>query len=364
MKLLLLRLFGFLFLDRRDNSIGGEGPLYVVGSLRAATGLGESARLYLHKLRAAGIQIYGVDATVAMVQQPILELSQEDGPYLTMDELHRQSGGGTVVIHANPPLFHLLLLRLGKQFLRNKRVVGYWAWELEKLPYTYVSAIPYADAFEVPSEFVASAVRLSTKKDVHVFSYPIRPVVHKKNSYCSTSVMRCLYIFSMASLCERKNPWAAVAAFAKAFPDGKQASLTLKVSQATAEPENFARLQALVDKTPGVQIITGDLSSSELDEMYLAHDVYFSPHRSEGYGLTIQEALLRGLHVVATGWSGNMEFMKGDHAHLLPYTLIPVAPGSIPLCPPGVRWADVDIAEAANILRQLQHDLTAQETSR
>ena len=41
-----------------------------------------------------------------------------------------------------------------------------------------------------------------------------------------------------------------------------------------------------------------------------ACDAYVSLHRSEGTGLTITDAMALGKPVIATGWSGNMDFMN------------------------------------------------------
>ncbi|HEU6436921.1 MAG TPA: hypothetical protein VE028_05680 [Nitratidesulfovibrio sp.] len=251
----------------------------------------------------------------------------------------------------------MVLLRMNRKFLHGKRLVAYWAWELECLPQIYLDALDHVDAIEVPSEFTANAFRRVTDKEVRVVPHKLPEPVRRKTGFCAGGVMRCLYVFDMASSCERKNPWAAIAAFAAAFPDGQGASLTLKASQHQATPHIYKRLRALADATPGVTLLTDNLTASALDALYLNHDVYLSTHRSEGYGLTIHEAMLRGLHVAATGWSANMEFMKGPLAHPLPYTLVPVPAGQMPACREAVRWAEVDTRGAAEVLRALRTEL-------
>ncbi|MBZ2170888.1 glycosyltransferase [Nitratidesulfovibrio sp. SRB-5] len=345
-----------LLATRRDGHTHGDDPVYVVGSLRSATGIGEGARLYLQSARDAGRQACGVDATSAMLQQAVLP-PEGIADCLELSDLATHIGGGTVVIHANPPLFHMVLLRMNRKFLRNKRLVAYWAWELECLPQIYLDALDHVDAVEVPSEFTANAFRRVTDKEVRVVPHKLPEPVLRKAGFCADGVMRCLYVFDMASSCERKNPWAAIAAFAAAFPNGRGASLTLKTSQHQAAPHTYRRLLALADATPGVTLMTENLTAGGLDELYLHHDVYLSTHRSEGYGLTIHEAMLRGLHVAATGWSANMEFMKGPLAHPLPFTLVPVPAGQMPACGKAVRWAEVDTQGAAEVLKALQKTL-------
>src|SRR5262249_38782466 len=82
-------------------------------------------------------------------------------------------------------------------------------------------------------------------------------------------------------------------------------------------------------------------------------DVLVSLHRAEGFGLTPAEAMALGTPVVATGWSGVMDFMDADSAILVPSTPTPVKdPQGI--YPAGQSWAEPDVAAAAAGLRGLR----------
>ena len=59
----------------------------------------------------------------------------------------------------------------------------------------------------------------------------------------------------------------------------------------------------------------------EMESLYAAADAYISLHRAEGFGLNLAEAMLRGLPVVATNWSGNVDFMDEDCAIMIPASL-------------------------------------------
>ena len=64
------------------------------------------------------------------------------------------------------------------------------------------------------------------------------------------------------------------------------------------------------------------------------------------------EAMALGKPVIATGYSGNLDFMDEETAHLVPADLVAVPPGNDPY-PAGSRWADPDLDEAARIMRQV-----------
>jgi len=213
------------------------------------------------------------------------------------------------------------------------------------------------DAVEVPSRFVRDALLPHTLKEVTVTPHPVVAPARRKTTYAANGVLHCLYMFSMASGFERKNPLAALRAFALAFPEGK-AELSFKVSDVSAAQDVFRNFAEACSKVRGVRILTETMSREALSELYLEHDVYLSLHRSEGYGLTIQEAMQHGLHAVATGWSGNMEFMQGPLAHPVPYTLIPVGADGGAYKGLHAEWAEADVEACAVLLRQLHRQLT------
>jgi glycosyltransferase involved in cell wall biosynthesis len=70
------------------------------------------------------------------------------------------------------------------------------------------------------------------------------------------------------------------------------------------------------------------------------------------------EAMALGKPVVATAYSGNLDFMSGESACLVDFHLIDVAAGAYPYwC--GQRWAEPDIAQAARNMRALADDPSA-----
>ena len=72
------------------------------------------------------------------------------------------------------------------------------------------------------------------------------------------------------------------------------------------------------------------------------------------------QAMLRGIPVVATGWSGNLQYMDQASAALVGYRLIPVAdPSGVYGRIPGALWAEPDVDDAAAALRRLGDDPAA-----
>ena len=111
-------------------------PFIVVGALRSATGLGESARLCLEALKVLGMPVYGIDIGPALMQpEANVAVEFEDGRHLM--------GAGTFIVHVNAPLMSLGMLSLPRSIVRGKRVVGYWAWELPEVPRDWLPGLAY-----------------------------------------------------------------------------------------------------------------------------------------------------------------------------------------------------------------------------
>ena len=80
-------------------------------------------------------------------------------------------------------------------------------------------------------------------------------------------------------------------------------------------------------------------------------DVVISLHRSEGFGLFLAEAMCLGKPVVATGWSGNMDFMDEKSAGLVRYCLVRGGVEAGPYA--GGQWAEPDVDHAAQLIGRL-----------
>ena len=87
-----------------------------------------------------------------------------------------------------------------------------------------------------------------------------------------------------------------------------------------------------------------------------AADIVISLHRSEGFGLVPAQAMALGKPVIATGWSGNLDFMNKNNSALVSYSLIPVRDPEGAFQADDQKWADANVDEAAEWLRRLAGD--------
>ena len=94
------------------------------------------------------------------------------------------------------------------------------------------------------------------------------------------------------------------------------------------------------------------LSREESYGLLNACDAYVSLHRSEGFGLTMAEAMFFGKPVIATAYSGNLDFMSADNSLLIPYEMTPLTLDH-PVYRKGNRWAEPSVPAAAEAMRRL-----------
>ena len=100
------------------------------------------------------------------------------------------------------------------------------------------------------------------------------------------------------------------------------------------------------------------LTAEEMDGLIAECDCYASLHRSEGFGLTMAEAMSVGKPVIATAYSGNVDFMHRDNSLLVDYELTKVGAG-VEIYPPEGEWAQPSVEHAAALMRQVYDDPAA-----
>jgi glycosyltransferase involved in cell wall biosynthesis len=164
-----------------------------------------------------------------------------------------------------------------------------------------------------------------------------------------------LNVFHLGSAFSRKNPLAAIAAFRKAFGDAPDRVLAIKVIDNGAQ---WARreLDTAIAGAGNIRLIEGMLPEADMAGLMAAADIVISLHRSEGFGLVPAQAMALGKPVIATAWSGNLDFMTKNNSALVSYSLVPVRDPEGVFAADGQMWADADVEEAAAWLRRLAGD--------
>ena len=337
--------------EELENDAEGHGRprVNVAGYFKGVMGVGEHARQLAGALRTQGIAV----ATFTLHPEAAPE---DDGLATDTDDDVEQRGPAKFnLLCANADSVPGVAAVLGPEFFADRYTVGFWAWEVSAFPDRFAEAFGYLDEVWVGSRHVRDAV--AAKATVPVLAIP-QPVSLSDASASAPAPaglpdgFRFLFAFDYLSVFERKNPLATIEAFARAFPPGSGASLIVKSLNGDHDPESHRRLRAAVAAHPDAHLIEQRLSPADRDGLMNAADCYVSLHRAEGFGYTLAEAMWLGKPVIATGYSGNVDYMSRDNSYLVDHRLVEIGPGHEPYPADGV-WAQPDVDHAARLMREV-----------
>ena len=261
------------------------------------------------------------------------------------------------IIHTQPVPFFDDAFQRAHLFERSPRTyrIGYWYWEFDSIPDTWVAHAQGVDEVWTATEFVAKGLRDKLAVPVRTMFPGVRLAHHERRSKTyfglSQEPFTFLFTFHMMSVMERKNPLGLIRAFKAAFRNDESVRLVLKTSFGDRHP---AQLQELLDAAGGgnITVINEVYSPDEVLSLMEACDAYVSLHRSEGLGLTMAEAMLMGKPVIATNFSGNVDFMDDSNSLLVPYELVKLG-RPIPPYDANLEWAEPSIEHAAGLMRRV-----------
>jgi glycosyltransferase involved in cell wall biosynthesis len=318
----------------------------VVGYFQAELGLGETARLLISGIEAADIPYTSITSREI--------ISRQEDPFQHTGS--GDSGARIKILCINCDHMRAFMQRVEPGFLEGRYVIGLWFWELEYFPQSMIASFDFVDEIWTGSAFAAEAFRKVSSKPVFVFPHPfLKPAAtpsHSKAELGLPDRYMFYFAFDFFSTIERKNPLGLIAAFKKAFAPGEGPMLVIKTINGGKRLAAFEKLQYAAAGHDDILVMDQYLSPGHRDSMMANCDCYVSLHRSEGLGMTMAEAMLHGKPVIATRYSGNLDFMTEENSYLVSHRSRPVGKGSEPYPPEGV-WADPDIEEAASLMRHV-----------
>ena len=262
------------------------------------------------------------------------------------------------IFNVNADMTFAARSKLGIRFYHNHYNIGYWFWEMPHFPDRWLPCFNVYNEIWVASRFVRDTVAAKSPIPVTHMPVAIEVALPEQSSRSEFGLpddrLIMLYVFDALSVIERKNPMGVIAAFRQAFNEQERHSkvqLVLKVSNMSRFPTEQVRIRHELKQVDGV-LLTGNYSRLQVNALINHCNTYISLHRSEGYGLTIAEAMYLGKPVVATAFSGNVDFMTEANSYPVPYKLVPLQQAYPPYDVDN-EWAAPDIEAAAADLRAI-----------
>jgi len=283
---------------------------------------------------------------------------------------------------AAPRGYHTVVAHLVPEYLpacleAGKRNIAYCTWESDRIPVHWPAILNRYDAVLVPSHFNADVFRAGgVTVPVHVVPH-IRRHAHDDATPAQVAELRgglgippdAFVFYTIGAWMLRKDLARLIEAFLDEFTPDEPVALCLKTS---GKPVHFAlpheqgktslqlvhetlqRVAARTGRTrlPTVAVMAGDgVSGAWIDCLHRMGDAYISLARAEGWGMGAFDAAALGRPVLATGWSGYLDFLGHDHPGLIDYTLAPIDwPGTS--YGADHRWAIADTSDARRRMRR------------
>lgn len=338
----------------------GERPavemVNVLGFLGAVSGVSSGGRQVLAALDAAGIANRRVT-----IQHPNPRVHNPDVACdLTLSGLGPPVAAADITIASiNPDMLGYVGPITRRRMFGDSYRIGYWWWEVDTMPVGSSQWLGEVDEIWVGSTFVAELFGNLTDRPVHRVPLPARTAQPDGFDRARFGIDAMSMVFSVSfdhsSVLERKNPLGTIAAYCEAFGPGDGCTLVVKSLNAASHRTDAERVRYAVSQRPDVVLIEQRLTDGELDGLIADSTAYVSLHRSEGLGLTIVDACLMGIPVVASAQGGCMDFLAPDSSWLVPTSPTPVGPGQSPY-PADATWAEPDHEVAVAHLRAVAAD--------
>ncbi|NDV91684.1 glycosyltransferase [Alteromonas sp. 345S023] len=310
------------------------GGVNLIGYNRGRLGLGEDIRGY-----AALLDKMNVEYSILHIGHPT------DDP---LNYTHPKEGLPTF----DRSVFFLNAIELEKLVnLYNSfdstfgRAVAVPPWELEKTPHEWTATLAYFEQVWGISGFVTKALENVHHNTLYSAPVVLPPKINNRTKETQNQPFRFLFIFDAGSFIERKNPLAVVNAFQSAFSRYENVELVIKVSN-SSESAHWQNVEQKAASDRRIKLIRGLITEAELCQLWDTANCYVSLHRSEGFGRTMADAVLRKLPVIATNYSGSTDLFPKDYDLLVDYTLVAIETGEYPFAQ-DAKWASASIEDAA-----------------
>jgi glycosyltransferase involved in cell wall biosynthesis len=254
-------------------------------------------------------------------------------------------------------------------------IVVHTVWETDRLPQRWPALLNSSEGVIVPTEwnrelFAASGVSAPIEVVPHVACEPLRG-----DGGEPLAIPDDIVVFYMISRWdERKVPALAVQAFLEAFTADDPVALVVKTGAiAEVRPPDLwgsgssrfmttdwqiARLLRNHPRPPRIHLIVDEWDDSRIAGLHTRGDCFLAITHGEGWGVGAADACIYGNPVIATGWSGHLDYLAGSDT-LVDYDLVAVSHLAGGSYEPGQMWAQPHVEHAVELMRRVAADPAA-----
>ncbi len=325
------------------------------------SGYADEARNFISHLQAAGIEIA---AREIGRHSPTFRNQLDPQTRHQLDRALRQEVGSDFISIVHFPAY--AFQRLPQAAYNIGRVM----FETDGLPAEWVAKCNQMDEIWVPTDFNLQTFQ-SAGVTAKLFKVPGGIDADRfRSSYDPLPIPGvCDVVFlSIFEWIYRKGWDVLLRAWAKAFRSTDNVSLALRTYpvNATDVPDSKQEVERRVnrflqeelglrrDEVAPIIVLGEQVPEEDMPRLFAAADAYVAPSRGEGWGRPQMAAMACGLPVIATRWSGNLEFMNDENAYLIDIEgLVEIDErAEIPFYR-GQRWAQPSVEHLTELMRHV-----------
>ncbi|MCA1612882.1 MAG: glycosyltransferase [Acidobacteria bacterium] len=327
-------------------AFGGDGmeelSVAYYGYVFDASGYGHAARAYIHALHAAGVRLSVV---------PLANRAPQVGDALV------ESLTGRDPAAADFHLFHGIPPQWAARAFPLRNAIGMTVWETDAMPSQWRNALNHVLEVWLPCEHNVSVFRRALDRPVFKLPHPLLPqhfngdAVRDPAAFLRVAPADFVF-YSLFEWQQRKSPHELIETYLREFSGDADAVLLVKANPGAAgvAARALEEARARTKSRARVELRCEAWADAEIDALHARGDCYVSLHRGEGWGYPLFEAAARGTPVVATGYSGPLEYLNQNEHGLVGYRLAQVRQPYV-YYSPRMRWAEPDFAHAAALMR-------------